>query len=125
MPKKSRRLSFSVKKLPKSHARTRRDGAVVRPTFTREELLNAESAVGRTVFGPIPAGTKREFFMPMKNVWLWHENGMTMRYEVRRSGVYKKVQDSKKNYVRLEGAELDNFVKAARAYLQLVKAKIY
>ena len=31
------------------------------------------------------------FFCLKKNVWIWYEDGITIRYEVRKNGVYKKV----------------------------------
>lgn len=99
---------------------------------TLEELINAESELGRTVFGPIPEGHRREFFESRKNVWLWYESWvnpqgvmqeMTVRYEVRPTGVYKKALGGR--YSKLEGDELNNFRKATRAYLNLVKTKLY
>ncbi len=101
-----------------------------RPTY--DELINAESALGRTLFGPIPEGHQREFFASRKNVWIWHESwtdkfgalqDLTVRYEVRPTGVYKRA--NKGNYQKIEGAELDNFRQAARSYLNLVKTKLY
>lgn len=101
-----------------------------RPTY--EDLINAESELGRTLFGPIPMGHQREFFESKKNVWIWHEGWidelgaeqqMTIRYEVRPNGVYKKPLGG--SYEKIEGAELDNFRRAARAYLDLVKTKLY
>lgn len=100
--------------------------------LTYEDLINAESKLGRTLFGPIPAGHQREFFQHKKNVWIWHESftnqvgrleEMTIRYEVRPTGVYKKPLHG--NYQKIEGAELDNFRRAARSYLALVKSKLY
>ncbi|MDO4746857.1 MAG: hypothetical protein Q4A70_00725 [Candidatus Saccharibacteria bacterium] len=100
--------------------------------LTYDDLINAESELGRTLFGPIPAGHQREFFEAKKNVWIWHESyldqtgsikEMTIRYEVRPAGVYKKVQDG--IYKRIEGQELNNFRKAAKSYLDLVKSKLY
>lgn len=100
--------------------------------FTLDELINAESSLGRTVFGPIPEGHRREFFESRKNVWYWYESWvdaagvmqeMTVRYEVRPTGVFKKAVGGK--YSRLEGDELNNFIKAAHAYLNLVKTKLY
>ena len=97
-----------------------------------DELINAESALGRTLFGPIPTGHQREFFKSKDNVWIWHENwtdeignlqNMTIRYEVRPEGVYKKIADS--GYVKIEGEELNNFRQAAKNYLELVKTKLY
>ncbi len=97
-----------------------------------EDLINAESALGRTIFGPVPDGHQREFFIAKKNVWIWHENWtdkfgelqeMTVRYEVRPTGVFKKAGRS--DYHKIEGAELDNFRKAAHSYLNLAKTKLY
>ena len=97
-----------------------------------EDLINAESALGRTLFGPIPAGHQREFFESKKHVWIWHENWtdqfgalqeMTIRYEVHPTGVYKKSKGG--SYKKIEGAELTNFRKAAKMYLDLVKTKLY
>lgn len=103
-----------------------------KPKLSYDDLINAESAVGRTIFGPIPLGHQREFFESKKNVWIWHENwpnqigvmeGMTIRYEVRPDGVFKKVNNGM--YTKIEGAELDNFRNAAKTYLNLVKNKLY
>lgn len=101
--------------------------------LTYEDLMNAESEIGRTLFGPIPAGYQREFFKDRRNVWIWHESftdaagafhEMTVRYEVKPNGVFKKLPDQEV-LVKLEGAELDNFREAARRYLDLVKLKLY
>lgn len=97
-----------------------------------EDLVNAESDLGRTIFGPIPEGHQREFFEYRKNIWIWHESfvdpsgvlqEMTVRYEVRPDGVFKKPGND--SYRKIEGMELDNFRKAARAYFNLVKTKLY
>lgn len=96
------------------------------------DLINAESELGRTLFGPIPEGHQREFFEHKKNVWIWHDGwldenggpqGITIRYEVKPEGVFKKVAG--KPYTRLTGEELDNFRKAARMYLNLIKTNLY
>lgn len=100
--------------------------------MTYDELVNAEAELGRTLFGPIPAGHEREFFEHKKNVWIWHESfvdaagvmqDLTIRYEVRPTGVYKKSVGT--NWEKLEGGELDNFRRAAKSYLDLVKTKLY
>ena len=100
--------------------------------LTLDDLINAESQIGRTLFGPIPPGCQREFFEHRHNVWIWHESypdangvrqGTTIRYEVRPTGVYKKPSNG--GYRKLEGVELDNFRKAAKEYLNLVKTKLY
>ena len=98
---------------------------------TLEDKINAESELGRTIFGAIPAGHQREFFEHKKNVWVWHESWhelgqlreITLRYEVRPNGVYKTMNNG--HYQKLEAAELDNFRAAARTYLALIKEKLY
>ena len=96
------------------------------------DLVNAESELGRTLFGPIPEGRRREFFEYRKNIWIWHESWLdmagsardvTIRYEVKPEGVFKRVSGGK--YEKIEGAELDNFRHAAKSYLELVKTKLY
>ena len=123
---------MSLKKLLKKPFKILSEPASYTNKLTYEDLINAESAIGRTIFGPIPEGHQREFFVAKKNVWIWHENWtdkfsgpqeMTVRYEVRPAGVYKKV--SGKGYVKIDGDELDNFRRAARTYLKLVKTKLY
>ncbi|MBQ6375820.1 hypothetical protein IJJ37_02750 [Candidatus Saccharibacteria bacterium] len=100
--------------------------------YTYDELLNAESALGRTLFGPIPAGHQREFFALRRNVWMWYENWfdekghveeLILRYEVRPDGVYKKPGDG--SYVQIHGDELKNFATAVRSYYSLVKTQLY
>lgn len=99
---------------------------------SRAELINAESRLGSTIFGPIPEGHRREFFHDRENIWIWHESWvdadkhirqLTVRYEVRPTGVYKKLSAGK--YFKLEGAELENFRKATRAYLRIIKQQLY
>lgn len=107
-------------------------GAHYTNKLTYNELMDAESALGRTLFGPVPEGHQREFFAYKKNVWLWYESwtdtagasqSMTVRYEVRPAGVYKLPTGG--TYSKLEGRELDNFCTAVRSYFDLVKQKLY
>ena len=97
-----------------------------------EDLIDAESEIGKTIFGPIPDGHQRKFFEYRKNVWIWHESyinpsgvmeDMTVRYEVRPEGVFKRPENG--GYSKIEGEELNNFRKAARMYLDLIKTKLY
>ncbi len=117
--------SSTARRLPSSYFRRS-----ARPS--RADLINAESRLGSTLFGPIPEGHRREFFHDQKNIWIWHEDWtdenrhdreLTIRYEVRTSGVYKKIAAGK--YFKLEGDELENFRKATHAYLYLVKKHLY
>lgn len=100
--------------------------------LTRADLINAESRLGSQLFGTVPEGHRREFFHDKKNIWIWHEDWvdemeherqMTIRYEVRTSGVYKKIAAGK--YFKLEGEELENFRKATHAYLYVIKKYLY
>ena len=100
--------------------------------LTYDDLLNSESEIGRTLFGPIPYGHQREFFESKKNVWIWHENwldeagveqSITIRYEVRPTGVYKKLSGGQ--YTLIENEELENFMTAVRTYFELAKQKLY
>ena len=95
------------------------------------DLINAESALGATLFGPIPKDHRREFFRFKHNVWIFHESWMegdkkcesTITYEVRENGVYKLPLGGE--YVKIRGRELENFCKAATEYLKLIKTKLY
>lgn len=122
-PKLHHKLANSVKK---SVARRRLK------KITRADLINAESRLGSKIFGPIPEGHRREFFHDQQNIWIWHESWldesrhprqMTVRYEVRPSGVYKKLSAGR--YVKLEGDELENFRRATHAYLRTIKQNLY
>ena len=117
---------FSKLKIIKPRAKK----APKRPTV--DDLINAESALGSTIFGPIPAGHRREFFQFKKNIWIWHEdwfdqNGekkeLTIRYEVRPEGVFKKPLGG--HYGSIKGAELENFRRAVHTYAKLVKSNLY
>ncbi|MBR3168849.1 hypothetical protein IKF23_00185 [Candidatus Saccharibacteria bacterium] len=100
--------------------------------FSYDDLLNLESKWGVTLFGPVPEGHRREFFKHRDNVWIWYEGWvdtsgdlreMTIRYEVRPAGVFKRTNG--KSYKKISGEELENFRTAAKNYLALVKSKIY
>lgn len=62
------------------------------------EILREEARVGGQIFGPIPEGSRREFFCLDQHTWVWHEewldaNGVrqarTTRYDVRPHGLFK------------------------------------
>ncbi len=120
MPKQSLKQRFlsPVRSIAAHPNRDERRKAVER------DLINAESALGRSIFGEIKKGHSREFFCLKKNVWLWYEDGLMIRYEVRENGVYKQVGKNT-NYQRVTGDELQNFRNATKAYLKLIKTRIY
>ena len=100
--------------------------------ISADELMNIESEWGGILFGPIPAGHQRNFFEYKKNVWIWYEGwldrggvakGMTIRYEVRPAGVFKRVDNQK--YEKITGQELDYFRMTLHQYLKLMKSKLY
>ncbi len=133
-PKKSTspKQPATRKKLLKPLSKSAQKSSRRQRQITRADLINAESKLGSTIFGPVPAGHRREFFHDQQNIWIWHEgwideNGharqLTVRYEVRPSGVYKKLSAGK--YIKLESAELENFRKATHVYLHTIKRDLY
>lgn len=99
--------------------------------LTERDLINAESEIGRELFGIIPEGHRREFFNLDEHTWVWHEEwrdgkntvAHTTRYEVRPNGIIKIGDGGQYKYV--EGAELDNLVMAMRLYYEQVMRGIY
>lgn len=100
--------------------------------YTERELIERESKVGSTLFGPVPAGRRREFFCVDERSWIWYEEfrdaagklqSNTVRYEIQPAGILKSEQGARYSY--LEGAELQNFMAAINAYRDKVAAAIY
>lgn len=100
--------------------------------FTERELLTLESEIGATLFGPIPAGHRREFFCLDEKTWIWHEEWLdekkklatsTVRYEINEHGVLKVQEGARYSY--LEGDELRNFGVAIRMYYEQVARGVY
>ena len=101
-------------------------------TLTERELLTLESEVGAKLFGPVPAGHRREFFCLDERTWIWHEEWLdaskklatsTIRYEVTEHGVLKVQEGARYSY--LEGEELQNFGIALRMYYEQVARQVY
>lgn len=100
--------------------------------LTERELIQLESEIGRELFGPVPKGTRREFFNLDPNTWIWYEEhndeqgktkSTTTRYEVQDSGILKVQEGARYNYI--EGDELQNFMIAIRMYHGQVVRGIY
>lgn len=94
--------------------------------------MRHEARIGGEVFGPVPAGRRREFFCLDEHTWVWHEewtdtNGqhrvMTTRYDVRPSGVLKSQNGS--HYQAISDTEAQNLLRAAETYADRVKQEIY
>lgn len=101
-------------------------------TLTERDLLTLESEIGSQLFGPIPAGHRREFFCLDEHTWIWHEEWLdekkklatsTIRYEVNEHGVLKVQEGARYSY--LEGDELRNFGIAMRMYYERIAREIY
>lgn len=101
--------------------------------FTEQDLVRMESKIGATLFGPIPQGTKREFFCLDARTWIWYEavtdtytgktSALTTRYEIRIDRIVK-IQDGRPNtYASLE--ESRNLVTAMKQYRELTRQHIY
>lgn len=110
---------------------TRRFDATPRP-LTDRELIQHESRIGAQLFGPTPAGQRREFFCVDENSWIWYEEWKdaegkpqqsTIRYEVQPAGILKIQEGARYNY--LEGDELNNFMASIAAYQQQVSTQLY
>lgn len=93
------------------------------------EVLREAARIGGTVFGPIPEGTRREFFCLDERTWVWHEewtdasnirHARTTRYDVRPQGIFK-AQDGQP-YQPIGKAEAERLYYAVDAYNQAVDA---
>ena len=100
--------------------------------LSERELISLESEVGSELFGPTPAGRRREFFCLDEHTWIWHEEWLdanrklttsTVRYEISDQGVLKVQQGAKYSY--LDGEELQNFGVAIRMYYEQVARQVY
>lgn len=100
--------------------------------LSERELIELEAEIGGTLFGPVPAGHRREFFCLDEHTWVWHEEWVDVdkrrhvtstRYEIHSNGVLK-AQDGKV-YKFIEGEELRNLTLAVRLYYEAVARGIY
>lgn len=96
-------------------------------------LIQKESVVGATVFGPVPAGHRREFFCLDEHTWVWFEewkdqathehHTLNVQYEFQPRGVLKIVNGVASGYVT--GQELVSLLTAMRAYYKKVSKEVY
>lgn len=100
--------------------------------MSERQLIQAESEIGKTLFGPLPKGGRREFFCLDEDTWIWHEEWIgaggkktfrTTRYEIRGNEIIKSQDGEKRIYV--SGDELRNLVSAMRLYYDRVTRGIY
>jgi hypothetical protein len=95
------------------------------------DLIRHEAKIGGTVFGPVPAGHRREFFCLDRHTWVWHEewidqNGQhqirTTRYDVRPNGLLKSQNGT---YQKVSNEETIRFKKAVRIYIDRLNREMY
>lgn len=100
--------------------------------LSERELIELEAEIGGQLFGPVPAGHRREFFCLDEHTWVWHEEWVdennqrqvtSTRYELHDNGILK-AQDGKV-YKFIEGDELRNLVLSIRLYYEAVTRRIY
>lgn len=96
-----------------------------------QDLIRQEAKIGGTLFGPIPAGHRREFFCLDEHTWVWYEEWIdhagrkqtkTTRYDVRPNGVLKSQDGQASQYISLE--EGRNLYRAVGLYNQRVDAEL-
>jgi hypothetical protein len=97
----------------------------------RRDMLRHEARIGGTLFGPIPAGHRREFFCLDKHTWVWHEEWQatdgstkhrTTRYDVRPDGVLKSQNG---HYQTISLDEAKRLQTAAHLYRKRVMSELY
>jgi len=94
-----------------------------RKVIIHRNILREMAKMGGEVFGPIPQGTRREFFCLDEHTWVWHEEwtderGLrqirTTRYDIRPQGIFKAQDNQPYKPVTLEEAR--RFDAATREY---------
>ncbi len=94
-------------------------------------LIRHEAKIGGELFGPVPAGHRREFFCLNNRTWVWHEEWLdtkgqrhirTTRYDVRPDGILKAQNG---HYQKLSSSEATKLRKAAHLYVDRVSRELY
>lgn len=96
------------------------------------DLLQHEARIGGELFGPVPAGGRREFFCLDEYTWIWYEEWLdknkqrqsrTTRYDVRPGGI-TKIQDGN-SYKELSDEEALRLFEAMKTYERRVRNELY
>ncbi len=93
-------------------------------------LMHWEGKIGGELFGPIPKGTRREFFCLDKKTWVWHEewtdsdghHTLTTRYDIRPNGILKS--QGTNDYQEIGYEETKNLYNAVKLYCAQVKPEL-
>lgn len=110
-------------------ARNRRDA---KKTDMYRHVIHREAEIGGRLFGPLPAGVRREFFCVDEHNWVWHEewtdsSGLkqtkTTRYHVTPEGLMK-TQDGQPSHAA-GSEEVKNFKTAVKLYVEQVHKELY
>ncbi len=97
-----------------------------------QDLMRREAALTTDIFGPVPQGTRREFFCLDASTWIWyeewtgqdgHQNVVTTRYVIRPKEILKSQNGGA--YSKLAPDEVRNFHKAIVSYEHRVKTQLY
>lgn len=101
--------------------------------LTEKDLIRMESEIGGTLFGPVSAGNRREFFCLDEHTWIWNESTVdsktgktstfTTSYEIRGDQIVKTQDGQPQRYTSLE--ESRNLVTAMTQYYELIQRRIY
>ncbi|HMT18986.1 MAG TPA: hypothetical protein PKD20_02755 [Candidatus Saccharibacteria bacterium] len=98
----------------------------------QQDMIRREIALNRDIFGPVPQGTRREFFCLDRHTWVWYEEwtdsegvrqNVTTRYVIRPKEILKAQNGGA--YHRLTIDEAQNFVEATKTYYSRVKTHLY
>ncbi len=102
----------------------------VQSAIIYRNILRDAAKMGGEVFGPIPAGRRREFFCLDEHTWVWHEEWndergahqvRTTRYDVRPHGIFKAQDGQPYRPVSIE--EANRLCNAAREYQRRIHGK--
>lgn len=94
-------------------------------------LIRHEAKIGGEIFGPLPAGHRREFFCLDEHTWVWHEEWRdqagqthvrTTRYDMRPDGILKAQNG---HYQRVGAREASRLNKAIDVYMERVNREMY
>jgi hypothetical protein len=93
-------------------------------------VMQYAARLGGEMFGPVPNGTRREFFCLDPTTWVWHQewndqaghHALTTRYDVRPGGILKSTATH--SYQRLSREEDKRFRQAVHLYQERVGGEL-
>lgn len=96
-----------------------------------QDLLRREAEIGGSLFGPVPKGSKRQFFQLEKHTWIWIEQwtergqrrSKTTKYMIKPTELLRSVDGG--HYERASLQETRNFANAVEQYVKRVDSELY